>query len=196
LILEDTDGDGRADKCTTFAGDLHNPTGFEFWNGGVLVAKAPELLLLKDTDGDDKYDVREMLVHGLDTADTHHTSNSFTLDPGKYILLRYTDPQNAQAFASREKLDYWTPVDWYNGGMEHTVLHLQTLDDLDRLAGDFDPIDHRFFLERASRRRISRLRPQSAASEEAERLGRITDQHVLGLLVVIEHHLVGLASDA
>lgn len=82
LILEDTNGDGRADVCKTFAGDLHNPTGFEFYNGGVIVAKAPELLFLKDTDGDDKYDVKEILVHGLDTADTHHTSNSFALDPG------------------------------------------------------------------------------------------------------------------
>ena len=58
LILEDTDGDGKADKCTVFADDLHNPTGFEFWNGGVLVAQAPDLLFLKDTDGDDKADVR------------------------------------------------------------------------------------------------------------------------------------------
>ena len=41
LILEDTNGDGRADKCKTFAGDLHNPTGFEFWNGGVIVAQGP-----------------------------------------------------------------------------------------------------------------------------------------------------------
>jgi putative heme-binding domain-containing protein len=82
LILEDTDGDGKADVCKTFAGDLHNPTGFEFYNGGVLVAMAPDLLFLKDTDGDDKYDVRERVLHGLDTADTHHTANSFTLDPG------------------------------------------------------------------------------------------------------------------
>ena len=35
LILEDTNGDGKADKCTVFADDLHNPTGFEFYNGGV-----------------------------------------------------------------------------------------------------------------------------------------------------------------
>ena len=88
LILEDTDGDGRADVCKTFAGDLHNPTGFEFWNGGVLVANAPELLFLKDTDGDDRYDVREMVLHGLDTADTHHTSNSFTFDPGGAVYFQ------------------------------------------------------------------------------------------------------------
>ena len=82
LILEDTNNDGKADKCITFAGDLHNPTGFEFWNGGVLVAQGPDLLFLKDTNGDDKYDIKERVVHGFDTADTHHTINSFTLDPG------------------------------------------------------------------------------------------------------------------
>jgi hypothetical protein len=41
LILEDTDGDGKADKCTVFADHLNCPTGFEFYNGGVLVAQAP-----------------------------------------------------------------------------------------------------------------------------------------------------------
>jgi leucyl-tRNA synthetase len=41
-----------------------------------------------------------------------------------WYFLRYADPHNDNALASREKLDYWTPVDWYNGGMEHTTLHL------------------------------------------------------------------------
>ncbi|MBQ9307209.1 MAG: leucine--tRNA ligase [Clostridia bacterium] len=41
-----------------------------------------------------------------------------------WYFLRYTDPHNDQAFASKEALDYWMPVDWYNGGMEHTTLHL------------------------------------------------------------------------
>ncbi|MFM9960416.1 MAG: PVC-type heme-binding CxxCH protein, partial [Planctomycetaceae bacterium] len=88
LILEDTNGDGRADVCKTFAGDIHNPTGFEFWNGGVLVAQGPDLLFLKDTDGDDKYDIKERLVHGFDTADTHHTINSFVLDPGGAVYMQ------------------------------------------------------------------------------------------------------------
>ena len=88
LILEDTNGDGKADVCKTFAGDIHNPTGFEFWNGGVLVAQGPDLLFLKDTDGDDKYDIKERLVHGFDTADTHHTINSFVLDPGGAVYLQ------------------------------------------------------------------------------------------------------------
>jgi leucyl-tRNA synthetase len=40
-----------------------------------------------------------------------------------WYYLRYTDPKNTDALASRDALDYWTPVDWYNGGMEHTTLH-------------------------------------------------------------------------
>src|SRR5690606_32223380 len=62
--------------------------GFEFWNGGVLVAMAPDILFLKDTDGDDKYDVKVRVLHGLDTADTHHTANSFTLDPGGALYFQ------------------------------------------------------------------------------------------------------------
>lgn len=88
LILEDTDGDGKADKCTVFADKLHNPTGFEFWNGGVLVAMAPDLFFLKDTDGDGKADVRERVLHGLDSGDTHHTANSFILDPGGALYFQ------------------------------------------------------------------------------------------------------------
>ncbi|MEZ6094886.1 MAG: GDSL-type esterase/lipase family protein [Pirellulaceae bacterium] len=79
LILEDTDGDGRADVCKTFADKLHNPTGFEFYNGGVIIAQTPDIMFLKDTDGDDVCDVRQRIIHGIDSADTHHTSNSFVM---------------------------------------------------------------------------------------------------------------------
>ena len=41
-----------------------------------------------------------------------------------WYFLRYMDPHNDKALASKEALDYWSPVDWYNGGMEHTTLHL------------------------------------------------------------------------
>src|SRR5262249_42593372 len=88
IILEDTDGDGKADKMTVFAYRLHCPTGFEFYNCGVLVAQAPDLMFLEDTDGDDKADVRERIVHGLDSVDTHHTSNSFVLDPGGAVYFQ------------------------------------------------------------------------------------------------------------
>ena len=41
-----------------------------------------------------------------------------------WYYLRYTDPHNTEALASKEALNYWLPIDWYNGGMEHTTLHL------------------------------------------------------------------------
>jgi putative heme-binding domain-containing protein len=72
LILEDTDGDGKADKCTVFYDQLHCPTGFEFYNGGVLVMSQPRILWLKDTDGDDKADVVVSVLDGWATDDTHH----------------------------------------------------------------------------------------------------------------------------
>ena len=72
LILEDTDHDGKADKCKVFYDKLHCPTGFEFWNGGVLVVDQPRLLWLKDTDGDDKADVVVRSARRLGSDDTHH----------------------------------------------------------------------------------------------------------------------------
>ena len=81
VILEDTDGDGKADKCTVFYDKLHCPTGFEFWNGGVLVVDQPRLLLLKDTDGDDKADLVVHLIDGWATEDTHHTHQRVRVQP-------------------------------------------------------------------------------------------------------------------
>ena len=80
VIFHDDNGDGRADRTTEFA-RVQNPLGFEFWNGGVLVASGPDLLFLKDTNGDDVADTREIVLHGLDTADTHHGANNLILGP-------------------------------------------------------------------------------------------------------------------
>ncbi|MDH3583737.1 MAG: GDSL-type esterase/lipase family protein [Phycisphaerae bacterium] len=87
LIFPDENRDGVADKAITFA-YVHNPTGFEFWNGGVIVASAPDILFLKDTDGDDVADVRIRVLHGIDSADTHHTANNFVYGPGGYIYYQ------------------------------------------------------------------------------------------------------------
>jgi putative heme-binding domain-containing protein len=96
LILEDTDGDGKTDKVKTFAGDLHNPIGFEFWGKGVIVSQGPGVVYLEDSDGDDVYDIKTRLVGGLDTADTHHTSNSFTLDPAGSLYFQEGVFQHSQ----------------------------------------------------------------------------------------------------
>jgi putative membrane-bound dehydrogenase-like protein len=70
-ILEDTDHDGKADRFTVFADKLSIPTSLAFARGGVVVHQAPETLFLKDTNGDDQADVREVLFRGWDTRDTH-----------------------------------------------------------------------------------------------------------------------------
>ena len=75
-ICEDTDGDGKADKFTVFADKLNIPTSLVFANGGVVVAQAPNFVFLKDTDGDDKADVRQVILTGWGIRDTHaQTSN-------------------------------------------------------------------------------------------------------------------------
>src|SRR5262249_8279373 len=62
--------------------------GFEFWNGGVLVAQAPDVLFLADTDGDDRADVRIPMLHGLASADTHHMLHTFVFDPGGALYFQ------------------------------------------------------------------------------------------------------------
>ncbi|MBI2925983.1 MAG: c-type cytochrome [Verrucomicrobia bacterium] len=87
LILEDTDGDGGADKCELFADGLNLPTGFEFFNGGVLVTSQPRLLFLKDTDGDDRADVRIEWLDGFATDDTHQACHAFEWTPGGELCV-------------------------------------------------------------------------------------------------------------
>jgi len=70
-ICEDTDGDGKADKFTIFADGLNLATSLVFVNGGVIVSEARHMLFLKDTDGDDKADVRQAILPGWGTGDTH-----------------------------------------------------------------------------------------------------------------------------
>lgn len=80
MIFEDTDGDGKADKAKEFA-KVHCPLGFEFWNGGVLVTTQPDLIFLKDTDGDDVADVRIIMLQGFGSSDTHHAANNLIFGP-------------------------------------------------------------------------------------------------------------------
>jgi glucose/arabinose dehydrogenase/azurin/lysophospholipase L1-like esterase len=87
LIFEDTNGDGRADKVTTFLDDLNCPTGFQFYKDGVLVMQAPDLWFVRDTDGDGKADWKERVLMGMDSADSHHTANSICHEPGGAIYL-------------------------------------------------------------------------------------------------------------
>lgn len=70
-VLEDTDGDGAADKFTVFADTLSIPTSIAFYKGGIVVHQAPHTLYLRDNDGDGKADEKRVLYSGWGTGDTH-----------------------------------------------------------------------------------------------------------------------------
>jgi putative membrane-bound dehydrogenase-like protein len=70
-ILEDTDGDGRADSFKVFAEGLNIPTSLLCHDGGVIVLQAPDTLFLRDTDGDGRADSRKVLFTGWGIGDTH-----------------------------------------------------------------------------------------------------------------------------
>ncbi len=88
LILEDTDDDGMADKCTTFCDRLICPTGFEFYDGGVLVVDEPRIIHLKDTDGDDVADELVQVMDGIATDDTHHTMGAWEYSHGGLLHMQ------------------------------------------------------------------------------------------------------------
>ncbi len=87
LILEDTDGDNKADKQTIFADGLHLPVGFEFAPEGVFVSQGTNFKLLKDLDGDDHVDETEIIYSGFDDHDTHHVISAFCADPSGAIYM-------------------------------------------------------------------------------------------------------------
>ncbi|HEX7121560.1 MAG TPA: PVC-type heme-binding CxxCH protein [Gemmatimonadaceae bacterium] len=73
LILDDTNGDGRADRVKVFASGLNLATSLAFANGGVVVGQAPHMLFFRDTNGDDRADERKILFSGWPRTDTHGT---------------------------------------------------------------------------------------------------------------------------
>lgn len=87
IILEDTNGDGKADKSTVFADHLHIPAGFELSPEGVFVSQGTNLKLLKDTNGDDRVDEVEIILSGFDDHDTHHVISAFCADPSGAIYM-------------------------------------------------------------------------------------------------------------
>ncbi len=87
VVLEDTDGDGAADKSTVFAENLHIPTAVLPGDGGAYVANSTDMIFLKDTDGDGKSDHREVVLSGFGTEDTHHLLHTFRWGPEGMIWM-------------------------------------------------------------------------------------------------------------
>lgn len=95
-ILEDSDGDGKADKTTVFADGLMIPTGLEIapWRlhakpsgAAVYVGEGTKLWLMTDADGDGQADSKEVVVRGFGTGDNHQNINSFRWSPGGELMF-------------------------------------------------------------------------------------------------------------
>jgi len=87
VVLEDTNGDGKADKGTEFATGLMIPTGLALGDGGAYVGLGTELIHLKDTDGDGHADQTRVVLSGFGTGDSHQNINSFTWSPGGELFF-------------------------------------------------------------------------------------------------------------
>ena len=92
-ILEDTDGDWKADKFTVFAENLSIPTAMAFHKGGLILQDGTQTLYLKDTDGDDVADEKTVLIDGWNQGDTHGGVSNFQygLDNWFYAMQGYNN---------------------------------------------------------------------------------------------------------
>ncbi len=88
LIFEDTNGDGKADKQTVFADGLHLPIGIVVADAGAYVSQQPNLMFLQDTDGNDVADKRTRVLHGFDSADSHHSISAFAFGPDGALYMQ------------------------------------------------------------------------------------------------------------
>lgn len=110
IVLEDSNGDGEADKSTVFAEGLNIPTGIELGDGGVYVGQDTEILFLKDSDGDGKADLRRVVLGGFGNGDSHQTINSFVWSPGGELFMGQGD-----GIESRVETP-WGSADLYQSG--------------------------------------------------------------------------------
>jgi uncharacterized protein len=94
-ICEDTNGDGKADKFIVFEDGLNLANALTFVNGGIVVAEAGHMLFLKDNDGDDKADIRQAILPGWGTGDTHATQSNLArgFDNWLYGAVGYSNFQ-------------------------------------------------------------------------------------------------------
>jgi len=128
IILEDTDHDGKADKQTTFADGLQLPLGFELAPEGVYLSQGTNFYLLKDTNGDDKMDSKEILLSGFDDHDTHHAHHAYTTDPSGAIYM------GQGVFLVNDVETSYGPVRGTNGGFFRYDLNRKKLDRIAQLS--------------------------------------------------------------
>src|SRR5438477_9903862 len=112
LVLEDRDGDGRAEKTTVFADGLLIPTGLEHGDGGLYVGSGTQLLHFRDTNGDLRADERRVVLRGFGTGDSHQNINSFCWSPGGQLffsqgLHAYSDVETPHGIVRLHQAGIW-----------------------------------------------------------------------------------------
>ena len=112
IVLEDSDGDGRADRHTVFADGLLIPTGLEHGDGGLYVGTATRLLHLVDTNGDLRADEKRVALRGFGTGDSHQNINSFTWSPGGQLFMSqglhaYSDVETPHGIVRLHQAGIW-----------------------------------------------------------------------------------------
>ncbi|MDP1586767.1 MAG: c-type cytochrome, partial [Prosthecobacter sp.] len=112
LVLEDTNGDGKADKSTRFAEGLTMVQGVEPGAGGVYVCDFDQIVHLKDTNGDGKADEKTVLFSGFGIGDTHQLANSICHGPDGALwftqgLHAFSRVETAHGLARLEKAGVW-----------------------------------------------------------------------------------------
>jgi mono/diheme cytochrome c family protein/glucose/arabinose dehydrogenase len=128
LVLEDTDGDGKADKSTRFAEGLTMVQGVEVGAGGVYVCDFDQIVHLKDTNGDGKADEKTVLFSGFGIGDTHQLANSICHGPDGALwftqgLHAFSRVETAWGLARLDKAGVWKlnartqqMAGYFNGG--------------------------------------------------------------------------------
>jgi putative membrane-bound dehydrogenase-like protein len=132
-LLEDTNGDGTFEKSTIYADKLNWPTAIQCWQGGLFVADAPNLLYLKDTNGDGKADEQKVVLTGFGTSNVQGLVNTFqwSLDNRIYgaisssgaELRRPDAPSNSRPISIRGRDFAYEPatgaIELISGGAQH-----------------------------------------------------------------------------
>lgn len=154
-LLEDTDGDGRMDKRSDFATGLTYPNGVMPWRGGLIVTCAPEVFYFKDTDGDGKAEVKEVLLAGFATnQSTQLRLNAPLLGPDGWVYLasglsggQITSPKRPQQAALDLKGDLrFKPDTGEFEGIDGKSQFGQSFDDFGRRFGVFNRIQVQHFV--------------------------------------------------
>ncbi len=107
VVCEDTNSDGKADKVTVFAEKLSIPTSLFFARGGVIVFDAGRTIFLKDTDGDGKADVREVLFGTWNMRDTHGTASNMQYGLDNWIWAMQGYNRSRVTLQSGEQTEFF-----------------------------------------------------------------------------------------